>query len=72
MDLNITETPKNLLQSMVIWKLEKCGFDWKYRSREFGFEVLAKRTSAFLTLQVEVDEDGFCNGETLQDFLETL
>lgn len=59
-------------QIEVIQDLQKCGFDWKYRSSEFGFEILAKRTSAFMTRLVEVDEDGFCNGETLQDFLETL
>lgn len=58
-----------ICQEEVVSQLEKRGFEWRYHSEEFNFTVLSKRVSSFGTLQVEVDEDGLCNGLPLAEFL---
>jgi hypothetical protein len=53
----------------VIEKLESKGYKWQDYSAVFDLTVLSKRKNNSLTLQVEVDSQGFCNGLTLEDYL---
>jgi len=58
------------VQEKVIAKLEKKGFKIDFND-EFGCTHLSKRKKGSSRL-VSVEEDGDCNGESLEDFLETI
>ena len=61
-----------MTQEQAVETLERNGYTWKYTSDEFGFIVLARKIGAGMIQQVEVDEDGLCNGLLLHDYLKEV
>ena len=63
---------RKMTQEQAVETLERNGYTWKYTSDEFDFIVLARKIDAGMIQQVEVDEDGLCNGLLLHDYLKEV
>jgi hypothetical protein len=72
MDLTKNRSGEKNKQKQAEAVLERNGYKWKHSSDEFGFIVLAKRLSLGMIQQVEIDEDGLCNGLPLDDYLKEV